>query len=254
MIECKDGLFHLKNHALSCLLRVNRYGLLEQVHFGAPVRSEDVEALAGQPGLGWGSSLLLNDRDPGSNPDAMALAWSGSGRGDFRESPMEMDGHSTNFTYVNHRILDAAPVLESGLPQTHGKGETLEILMEQPGARLKLYFTLYETAMTRFAVLENTGEQPIELHKLMSFSMDIYGSYTMTTFNGGWAAEMQRCDTVVGASRVVNESATGASSNVIMAMMFIMLVVPVFIYAFLLVLRLKDRNKEEAEQNRDKQS
>ena len=213
MIECKNGLFHLHNSALSCLLRVNRYGLLEQVHFGAPVGCEDVEALAGQPGLGWGSSLLLNDKDPGSCPDAMALAWSGSGRGDFRESPLEMDGRSTNFIYVNHRLPDALPPMECGLPQTHGKGETLEILMEQPGARLKLYFTLYETAMTRFAVLENTGDKPIELHKLMSFSMDIYGSYTMTTFNGGWAAEMQRCETKVGMSRVVNESATGASSN-----------------------------------------
>ena len=213
MIECKNGLFHLRNHALSCLLRVNRYGLLEQVHFGAPVRSEDLDALAAQPGLGWGSSLLLNDKDPGSCPDAMALAWSGSGRGDFRESPLEMNGSATNFCYVNHKILQETPAMESGLPQSHGKGETLELTLEQKGARLKLYFILYETALTRFAVLENTGETPIALHKLMSFSMDLYGSFTMTTFNGGWAAEMQRCDTVVGASRVVNESATGASSN-----------------------------------------
>ena len=158
MIECKNGLFHLQNHALSCLLRVNRYGLLEQVHFGAPVRSEDVDALAAQPGLGWGSSLLLNDKDSESCPDAMALAWSGSGRGDYRESPLEMDGQSTDFTYVNHRVLEAAPIMESGLPQTHGKGETLEITMEQPGARLMLYFTLYDTALTRRAVLENMGE------------------------------------------------------------------------------------------------
>jgi len=213
MIECKDGLFHLKNLSLSCLLRVNRYGLLEQVHFGTPVSSGDIEALAPQPGIGWGSSLLLNDKDPGSCPDAMALAWSGSGRGDFRESPLEMDGRSTNFTYLNHRVLKQAPVMKSGLPQTHGEGETLEILMEQCGARLKLYFTLYETALTRFAVLENTGEKPIELHKLMSFSMDLYGSYHMTTFNGGWISEMQRCEVAVGASRIVNESATGASSN-----------------------------------------
>ena len=213
MIECKDGLFHLKNHALSCMLRVNRYGLLEQVHFGAPVHSRDVDALSPQPGLGWGSSLLLNDKDPGSCPDTMALAWSGSGRGDFRESPLEMDGVSTDFTYVNHRVLDAAPAMACGLPRTHGRGETLEITMQQPGACLKLYFTLYETAMTRFAVLENTGEAPIQLHKLMSFSMDIYGAYTMTAFHGGWIAEMQRCDTRVGMGRVVNESSTGASSN-----------------------------------------
>ena len=213
MIECKDGLFHLKNNALSCLLRVNRYGLLEQVHFGAPVKTEDVEALCPQAGLGWGSSLLLNDKDTASCPDAMALAWSDSGRGDFRESPLEMDGKSTGFIYVNHKVLKQAPAMESGLPRTHGEGETLEITMEQRGARLKLYFTLYETAMTRFAVLENTGDAPIQMHKLMSFSMDLPGSFRMTTFNGGWIAEMQRCDTSVGMSRVVNESATGASSN-----------------------------------------
>ena len=135
MIECKDGLFHLKNHALSCLLRVNRYGLLEQVHFGTPVRSEDVDALSAMPGLGWGSSLLLNDKDPGSCPDAMSLAWSGSGRGDFRESPLEMDGTSTNFTYVNHKVLKRAPVMESGLPQTHGEGETVGPVTGREGCR-----------------------------------------------------------------------------------------------------------------------
>ena len=213
MIECKNGLFHLKNHALSCLLRANRYGLLEQIHFGAPVQTADVPALSAQPGLGWGSSLLLNDQDSESNPDTMALAWSGSGRGDFRESPLEMDGRSTDFTYVNHRVLEELPAMESGLPQTHGKGETLEIIMEQPGARLKLYFTLYETALTRRAVLENTADEPLQLHKLMSHSMDIPGSYTMTSFHGGWSAEMHRCDTPVGGSRVVIESRTGASSN-----------------------------------------
>ena len=213
MIECKNGLFHLKNHALSCLLRVNRYGLLEQIHFGAPVRTEDVDALAAQAGLGWGSSLLLNDQDSESCPDAMALAWSGSGRGDFRESPLEMDGKSTDFCYVNHRVLDAPPPMECGLPQTHGAGETLEITMEQRGARLQLYFTLYDTALTRRAVLENIGDTPLELHKLMSFSVDLPGSYVMTSFHGGWAAEMQRMVTPVTMSRVVNESRTGASSN-----------------------------------------
>jgi alpha-galactosidase len=164
MIECKNGLFHLRNHALSCLLRVNRYGLLEQIHFGAPVRTEDVEALSAQPGLGWGSSLLLNEHDSESCPDVLPLAWSGSGRGDFRESPLELGGVATNFTYVNHRVLESQPAMESGLPRSHGAGETLELVLEQPGARLYLYFTLYETALTRRAVLENTGDGPIAIH------------------------------------------------------------------------------------------
>ena len=214
MIECKDGLFHLKNDQLSYLFRVTRYGLLEQLHFGAPVDTDDAEALACRPGLGWGESLLLNDADSASCSDAIPLAWSGSGRGDFRESPLEMDGKSTDFSYVNHRVLIDQPPMESGLPQSHGAKETLEITLEQKNARLYLYFSLFDTAVTRRAVLENLGREPIELHKLMSFSIDLPGSFEMTTFNGGWIGEMTRRSTVaVGMNRVVNESTTGFSSH-----------------------------------------
>ena len=213
MIEVNNGFFHLKNENLSCLLRVNRYGLLEQLHFGPAVETADADALACNPGLGWGSCLLLNDADSASCPEHLALAWSGNGRGDFRESPLELDGSATDFCYVNHRVLDAAPVMECGLPQAHGACETLEITLEQKNARLYLYFSLYETALTRRAVLENLGAEPMELHKLMSFCMDIPGAYNMTTFNGGWAAEMNKTVTPVTRSRVVSESRTGASSN-----------------------------------------
>ncbi len=213
MIECKNGLFHLKNENLSYLFRVNRYGLLEQLHFGAPVSSGDAEALACQPGLGWGSSLLLNDADSASCPDSIPLSWSGSGRGDFRESPMELNGAGTNFSYVNHRILEEHPESESGLPRSRGAREVLEITMAQPGARLNLYFVLFETALTRYTVLENTGDVPLTVHKLMSFSLDLPGSFEMTTFDGGWIREATRHTVPVTMSRVVNESTTGASSN-----------------------------------------
>ena len=213
MIEQKNGLFHLKNGNLSCLIRVGRYGLPELIHFGAPVELGDVDALACKQGLGWGSSLLLNDADPGSCPDAMALAWSGSGRGDFRESPMELNSGATNLSYVNHRILDAQPVMACGLPQSHGTMETLELTLEQTGVRVRLYFNLFDTALTRRTVLENTGAEPLIVGKLMSTMMDLPGSFQMTTFDGGWAAEMTPHRVSVTRSRVVNESTTGASSN-----------------------------------------
>ena len=213
MIEVSNGVFHLTNENLSCILRINRYGLVEQVHFGPRVETGDLDALAAEPGLGWGSSLLLNDADTASCPDVLALAWSGSGRGDFRESPLEMDGRSTDFCYVNHEILDHVPAFVSGLPQSHGAKEVLRLILEQKGARLSLYFALFDTAITRWSVLENTGDTPISLHKLMSFSMDIFGSYDMTTFNGCWAAEMTKSTAGAARSRMVNESLTGFSSN-----------------------------------------
>ena len=213
MITCQNNVYHLQTDSYSCLLRINSYGLVEHLHFGSPVRTEDAESFACRPGLGWGASVLLDSGDAASSADVLALQWSGSGRGDYRESPLELAGVSSDFRFTGARILEGCPKTESGLPQAHGAGQTLELTLEQPGARLKLYYTPYPTALVRRTVLENTGDAPISVSKIMSFSMDIPGDFRMATFNGGWIAEMRRQDTPVGGSKVVNESLTGASSN-----------------------------------------
>ena len=212
MILCKDNVFLLKNDTLSYLFRVGKYGELQHLHFGAPVEIDDAEAFSCRPGLGWGSSVLLSDADSASCLDDYALEWSGSGRGDYRESPLEI-GVSTDLRYVNYRILNGIAPMATTLPQAKGDCQTLEITMEQPGVRAKLYYTLFDTALTRRVVLENTGEQPVRLQKCMSFSMDIPGAYQLTSFHGGWSAEMRKNTAPVGGAKVVVESLTGASSN-----------------------------------------
>ena len=213
MIYHDNGIFHLTNENLSYLFRVNKYGLLEHLHFGAPVNSEDVRALSCRPGLGWGGNVVLDDSDVASCPDFLPLEWSGSGRGDYRESPLELGGVSSDLRYVNYAIHQGQVPFTCTLPQPHGDCETLEIILEQQGLRLKLYYSLYETAITRRTVLENTGAEAVQVQKLMSFSMDFFGDYTMSTFHGGWSAEMRRHDNTVGGAKVTNESLTGASSN-----------------------------------------
>ena len=213
MIFCENNVFHLRTEVYSYLFRVNAYGQLEHLHFGAPVETSDAEGFACRPGLGWGSNVLLKEGDTASCADDKALEWSTSGRGDYRESPIELAGQSTDFRYVGCRVLEGLAPMQCGLPQAHGAGETLEITLEQPGSRLTLYYTAFPTALVRRTVLENTGDVPITLNKLMSTCVDLPGSYTMATFNGGWIAEMRRHDTCVGGSKVVNESLTGASSN-----------------------------------------
>ena len=212
MILCKDNVFLLKNDTLSYLFRVGKYGELQHLHFGAPVEIDDAEAFSCRPGLGWGSSVLLSDADSASCLDDYALEWSGSGRGDYRESPLEI-GVSTDLRYVNYRILNGIAPMVTTLPQAKGDCQTLEITMEQPGLRAKFYYTLFDTALTRRVVLENTGEQPVRLQKCMSFSMDIPGAYQLTSFHGGWSAEMRKNTAPVGGAKVVVESLTGASSN-----------------------------------------
>ena len=212
MIFCEDNLFLLKNEEISYLLRIGKYGHPEHLHFGAPVELWDAEALSCRPGLGWGCSVVLEDSDSESCLDDRALEWSGSGRGDYRESPVDV-GFSTDLRYVNHRILNGIAPMESGLPQARGECQTLELVLEQQGLRLKLYYSLFSTALTRRAVIENTGEKHVDLRKLMSFALDLPGNYEMLSFHGGWASELRPVRTPVTEAKTVNESLTGFSSN-----------------------------------------
>ena len=213
MITYHNGVFGLHGEGFSCLMRVNDYGLLEQLHFGERVRTEDAEAFFCRQGLGWGESVLLKEGDTESCPDAMPLAWSTCGRGDYRESPLELGGMAADFRYVSHEILEGVASMSCGLPQAHGAEETLRVTMAQPGAELTLYFSVFGGVLSRRAVLTNTGEESITVTKFMSSMMDLQGEYEMTTFDGGWIAEMRKNVAPVRGSRVVNESTTGFSSH-----------------------------------------
>ena len=211
MITHENGIFHIRTEAWSYLFQIDAYGIPRHLHFGVPVRTEDAVALSCRPGLGWGSSVLLDREDTASSLDFLGLEWSGSGRGDYRESPLELAGVSTDFRYESFEILEGTAPMT--LPQAHGAVETLKVTLAQGGAKLHLYYSVFPTAITRRCVLENIGDAPIRLNKLMSFTLDLAGSFTMATFNGGWIAEMRRENTPVGMSKVVNESLTGSSSN-----------------------------------------
>lgn len=213
MIQEENGVFHLQAEGYSYLLKINRYGIPEHLYFGPPVLTSDAEALSLRPGLGWGGSVLLEKGDTSSCLDALALEWSGSGRGDYRESPLELLGQPTDFRFAESRIIEGNEPMARGLPQAHGGSQTLELTFTQPGVKLKLYYTLFPTALVRRTVLENTGDRPIRLGKCMSFCLDLPGSYNLTSFHGGWITEMGRRDTPVQEARVVCESRTGASSH-----------------------------------------
>jgi len=213
MISCENGLFSIHTENYSYLFRVNKYGLLEHLYFGSPVESSDAAAFVCRAGLGWGTSLLLDDTDPASCPDTMMLEWSGSGRGDFRESPLALGGRSANLVYRGHTVTDGIAKMESGLPQAFGEAQTLAVTLAQPGLEVILYYTAFPTALTRRVVVRNIGTETVTLTKLMSFCLDLPGSYHMTTFNGSWIQEMGKHTVPVLGSRVVNESTTGFSSH-----------------------------------------
>lgn len=212
MITYENGIFALQGEEFTCLLRVNQWNTLEQLYFGPTVVSGDWQAFACTPGIGWGASVLLEEGNTASCMDALPLAWSGSGRGDYRESPLDI-GKATDLRYESHRILEMPVKMQSGLPQASGSAETLELTMTQTGLEAKLYFSIFGGVLTRRTVLCNTGDETVSIRKCMSFLVDIPGDLEMTTFDGGWIAEMRKHVTPVADNRVVNESTTGFSSH-----------------------------------------
>ena len=121
MISTHNNIFHLKTDCYSYLFRINAYGLPEHLHFGPPVADGDADAFACHPGIGWGSCVVLEDSDSGSCLDDKPLEWSGSGRGDYRESPLELAGQSTDFRFVGAETVNGSVTMTCGLPRP---GET----------------------------------------------------------------------------------------------------------------------------------
>ena len=211
MILTENNVFLLKNDNLSYMFRVTEHGNLEHLHFGLPVRLGDVDAFCVKYGTGWGS----NSGSEGEEfPMYLPLEWSGLGTGDYRESPTEFAGEDpAGFRFSHFKTYQGIVPFNGKLPQAKGDAETLEIVLAYAGGMaLHLYYTLFDTAITRRAVLVNNTDKPVVLTKIMSYMLDIQGEYEITTFNGSWIAEMQPYRAKVGLSGIVNESTTGFSS------------------------------------------
>lgn len=219
-ITYDKGLFHLRTEHSSYMFRVTPQGQLEHLHYGAPVRDADAEALSLKRTMPYGDSVLYPGGGAAYCLDVLPLEWSGAGRGDYRPSPVEFVTDSgswtADFEYVGHTITPGSTETRCGLPTAYGGDMTLAVLLrdEAAGAELRLYYTTYpaEDVITRRAELVCTGAG-LSIRKLMSLSLDLAErDLKLTTFTGSWIREAHRHDAAVEGT-LINESRTGFSSN-----------------------------------------
>lgn len=219
-ITYDKGLFHLRTEHSSYMFRVTPQGQLEHLHYGAPVRDADAEALSLKRTMPYGDSVLYPGGGAAYCLDVLPLEWSGAGRGDYRPSPVEFVTDSgswtADFEYVGHTITPGSTETRCGLPTAYGGDMTLAVLLrdEAADAELRLYYTTYpdEDVITRRAELVCTGAG-LSIRKLMSLSLDLAErDLKMTTFTGNWIREAHRHDAAVEGT-LINESRTGFSSN-----------------------------------------
>ena len=215
MINVRQGVFHLRNEEASYLFRV-KDGFLEHLHFGARAETADALAFAARPGCGWGDSTLYREGSNADCLDILPLEWSGCGRGDYRESPLELSiggrAVSTDFRYLGCEVLKEPP--PSAPPVSRGQ-TVLAVYLEDAAAKLRLtlLYGVLPTVFTRRAILENCGSSAVHIRKCMSACTELPGDWELHTFSGGWIAEMQHTRTPVTMARTCLESTTGASSS-----------------------------------------
>ena len=223
-ITYNNKVFHLRTENTSYIFRVTEFKHLEHVHYGELLPDDDCEALAVKHDIQIGSSVMYSTKNDSYGLDNLCLEWSGLGRGDFRQTPIELkmpDGSfGSDFIFQSHEIVSGCLPMSS-LPSAYddeNEAETLIIHMADASydVLLRLYYTVFpkSNVITRRAVIENFNEENISLRRFMSMSVDIPDrGFNMHTFDGDWIKETHHHVRPVQYGITVNSSTTGSSSN-----------------------------------------
>ena len=225
MIRHASGIFYLNTKNTTYLFRITKWKHLEHIYYGPGLENiPDIVALTRKTTAQTGTTVMYDDTDETYSLDNIPLEWSGTGRGDYRFSPMEArmpdTTFVTDFLYQEYEITKGSAKMQT-LPNAYGtiqECETLCITLydEIQETECKLYYTVYEQCdvITRRCVITNHSKKGIALRKTMSLMLDLPNrNYKMHTFDGGWIKEAHRHSREITYGMTVNSSTTGNSSN-----------------------------------------
>ena len=192
-------------------------GVLRHLYYGSKLRRlGDYPLTAPRPLFAPGNAAVLED---GASLEDMAQECSSVGWGNVGESLVDVtlpDGSRAaafRFAYYE-RGVKAAP---EGLPAALNGEETLKVVLKEQSCELylELYYTVFDKAdaIVRWSRLVNETGETVTVRRLLSGQLDLPAEdYTLTTFRGAWAREMERqAQDLTG--KLVWESTVGVSSN-----------------------------------------
>ena len=218
-------IFVLETAHTSYIIRITESRHPSHLYYGRRIEvgsEKDIEALIERKEFEPGNSIVYSEEHPTTALEDLCLEMSSLGHGDIREPFVELikpDGsRSCDFLYEDAVIGNSLPALRE-LPCSYsesGQGESLCLTLRDGELRLELNYYVYPACdvITRTARLINGGKERIELLRLMSTQLDLYGAgWSVTTFRGAWTREMNKVTVTLPAGKLVNESRTGTSSN-----------------------------------------
>ena len=203
---------------------VSESGHLEHLYYGGYIpieRENDCEVLHQKREFEPGNAIVYSSKFKTTVHEDTRLEASAPGHGDIREPFIEAvmpNGRRSLDLLYKDSVLDDCPPDGEGLPRSYsdgGKVEHLCVTLGKGQATLELHYCVYPSCdvITRSARLVNNGGK-MRLLRLMSTQLDLPGcGYTVTSFHGAWAREMDKYSTKINRGKFVIESRAGCSSN-----------------------------------------
>lgn len=183
-------------------MKVDRYGVLLHTYFGASTDESDFSYLivpddhgfSGQPGD-------VDDRT--YSLDYYPLEYPVHGTGDYRVQALKAGRKglvpAMDLRYCSHKIYEGKytlPQLPALFEAEEKDAETLEITLKDlhEEVYVKLLYGVFDkkNIITRAVTVENRGEEPLELKRVMSMSVDfLEGEMDLIHFYGKHTGERQ---------------------------------------------------------------
>ncbi|MEF2965302.1 alpha-galactosidase [Paenibacillus sp. M1] len=194
------GLFHLQSQNSSYLIQLVR-GYPAHAYYGSKLRQDG--NLAGILNFQERASFSPNPipDDKSISLDTLPQEYPQYGTSDFRSPAYQVKlGNGTKVTelsYKGHRIVPGKPRLE-GLPAVYAEQESeadtleLELLDAVSGLTVILSYTVFTDfdAIARSARFVNEGNEPVQLERALSASLDFADAeYDALYLSGAWARE-----------------------------------------------------------------
>lgn len=195
-------IFKLDTKNTSYVIGFLRDRLLLNLYYGKKLKNFDYE-LSDLAQIGRSFSSVEEGLDGAGQAEIHSLDFATFGNADLRLPTLHLkyaDGSVvSSFRYRSHKIYAGKPVLE-GLPATYveenGEADTLELELfdELSKVSVTLIYTAFNNidAIARSVRVKNEGEQPLNISRIMSATLDIQSGandFEMLHLDGAWARE-----------------------------------------------------------------
>lgn len=216
----KVFLINTQNTSYGIAIVDDRY--VEHLYYGAQIEDTDIRYLLREDEAPFTPSS--NKREKGAFLDCAPMEYPETGMGDYRESALcvrSAQGHrASELCYEGYEIVKGKPALE-GLPATWGKDSecsTLKIFCRDSllGMKVTLMYSVFEgsDALTRSVIIENEGEEPVYIEKVLSACLDMDDrNFEVVSLAGSWARERHIQRLPLGYGRQNVASFKGESSH-----------------------------------------